>query len=54
MAKTAKNYRLSERTLEALNQIKKSRPKWTETEIVEAAIQKMADSMSNSEQKTTL
>ena len=54
MAKTVKSYRLSERTIEALKQLKKALPKWTETEIVETAIQKMADSMGKSEHETIL
>lgn len=49
MAKTVKNYRLSERTIEALNQLKKAFPTWTETEIVETAIQMAAQKQ---EQKT--
>lgn len=39
MAKTVKNYQLSNQTLEALEYLKLNLPNWTETEIVEAAIE---------------
>lgn len=36
--KTAKNYRLAPTTIKKLQALKTMLPKWTETEIVEAAI----------------
>ena len=42
--KTCKNYRFSPRTIEAIKKLKEMYPTWTETEIVEAAIQKELES----------
>ena len=36
--KTPKSYRLSPRTIQALEQLKDQKPGWTETELIEAAI----------------
>lgn len=37
--KKSKNYRLSPRTVQYLEELKKLYPDWTETDIIEAAIQ---------------
>ena len=36
--KTPKSYRFSPRTIQALEQLKDQKPGWTETELIEAAI----------------
>lgn len=41
--KTPKTYRLSPRTIKALNELKKIYPDWTETDIIEGAIEAWAE-----------